>query len=205
MPTAGCWWSRPTPGIAAWQRNSGRRLGIRSGLVWPGQEAVPQPRPPYVQPWWGSSEFVPLEETTPCSRNSGRDDKRLFSWPALRVMIPSRSWAIEPCSRAQGNGGLLPPLLLSLPPEMEKRRGGAKQSISWVWVWDEREQWSPDTSVTLSEVSIARLVSFRWIRIDRKWPWTLSLYEAKTTHDSCMHVAFPQFLSLLLSDRLVLI
>lgn len=99
-------------------------------------------------------------------------------------MIPSRSWAIEPCSRAQGNGGLLPPLTTS-QSEMEKRRGGAKQSISWVWVWDEREQWSPDTSVTLAEVS----VSCRWKRIDPpvKAEHELWAYEANTTHDSCMH------------------
>lgn len=122
-PTPGCWWSRPTPGIAAWQRNSDRRLGIRSGLVRPGQEAKPQSGPPYAQPWWGSNEFVLLEESPPCS-----EEKRLFSWPALRVMIPSRSWAIEPCRRAQGNGGLLPPLLLSLPPSPRWRKGGEGQS-----------------------------------------------------------------------------
>lgn len=127
-PTPGCWWSRPALGIAAWRRNSGRRLGIRSGLVRPGQEAIPQPGPSYAQPWWGSSEFVLLGETPPCSRNSGRDKMWLFSWPALRVMIPSRSWAIEPCSRAQGNGGLLPPFLLSLPPSPRWRKGGEGQS-----------------------------------------------------------------------------
>lgn len=55
-----------------------------------------------------------------------RSDSSL--WPALRVMIPSRSWAIEPCSRAQGNGGLLPPLLLSLPPSPRWRNGGEGQS-----------------------------------------------------------------------------
>ncbi len=76
----------------------------------------------------GSSEFVILGETPPCSRNSGCEEKRLFSWPALRVMIPSRSWAIELCSRAQGNSGLLPPLLLSLPPSPRWRNGGEGQS-----------------------------------------------------------------------------
>lgn len=167
-PTPGCWWSRPTPGIAAWQRNSDRRLGIRSGLVQPGQEAKPQSGPPYAQPWWGSSEYVLLEETPPCS-----EEKRLFSWPALRVMIPSRSWAIEPCRRAQGNGGLLPPLLLSLPPSPRWRKGGEGQSGPLVEC-ETREKWSPDTSVTLAEVTVARLMSCRWTRIDRKWPWTLS-------------------------------
>lgn len=53
--------------------------------------------------------------------------------------------------------------------EMGKRRGGAKQSISWVWVWDKRKQWSPDTSVTLAEANReARPASCRWTRMDRK-------------------------------------
>ncbi len=128
LPMQGCWWFHPAPGIEAWRRSSGRHLGIRSGLVRPGREATPQPGPPYGQPWWGSSEFVILGETPPCSRNSGCEEKRLFSWPALRVMIPSRSWAIELCSRAQGNSGLLPPLLLSLPPSPRWRNGGEGQS-----------------------------------------------------------------------------
>ncbi len=90
-PAQGCWWFRPAPGIEAWRRSSGMRLGIRTGLVRPGREATPQPGQPYGQPWWGSSEFVILGETPPCSKNSGREEKPLFSWPALRVMIPSKA------------------------------------------------------------------------------------------------------------------
>ncbi len=80
------------------------------------------------------SAMVGFEWVCYPGRNSTLQQE-LWTWGEAALLLastqgydPIQSWAIEPCSGTQGNGGLLPPLLLSLPPSQRWRNGGEGQS-----------------------------------------------------------------------------
>ncbi len=127
-PAQGCWWFRPAPGIEAWRRSSGMRLGIRSGLCDQDEKQHHNRGNLTVSHGGVRVSLLSWEKLHPAAE--------LWTWGEAALLLastqgydPIQSWAIEPCSGTQGNGGLLPPLLSHYLPVRDGETEGRGKAV----------------------------------------------------------------------------